>query len=63
MKPFEKYPDECQQIISICQRLYQRNMLAAADGNVSIKVSSEILNNSFENSKGLCRTGRNSFNQ
>ncbi len=43
MKPFEKHPDECQQMISICQRLYERNMLAAADGNVSMKVSSGIL--------------------
>jgi L-fuculose-phosphate aldolase len=31
-------------IIQICQRLYQKNLLAAADGNVSIKVSeNEIL--------------------
>lgn len=43
MKPFEKHPDECLQIISICQRLYQKNMLAAADGNISMKVSSGIL--------------------
>ena len=43
VKPFEKHPDECLQIVSICQKLYQKNMLAAADGNVSVKVSSGIL--------------------
>ena len=43
MKPFEKHPGECQRIVSVCKRLYQKNMLAAADGNISVKVSSGIL--------------------
>lgn len=43
MKPFEKYPNECEQLIEICKRLYNRNMLAAADGNVSLKVAEGIL--------------------
>ena len=43
MKVFESYPEQCQQILSSCQRLYQKNMLAAADGNISVKVSSGIL--------------------
>lgn len=29
------------EIIKICQRLYQKNMLAAADGNVSYRISDE----------------------
>lgn len=43
MKPYEEYADECDRIIQVCQRLYQRNMLAAADGNVSLKVDAGIL--------------------
>jgi L-fuculose-phosphate aldolase len=30
-----------QQIVAACQRLYNRNMLAAADGNVSIRLNNE----------------------
>ena len=29
------------QIVEVCQRLYARNMLAAADGNVSFRISNE----------------------
>ena len=43
MKPYEKYPNECEQLIEICKRLYNRNMLAAADGNISLKVADGIL--------------------
>ena len=43
MEVFEKYPDECRKIISVCHRLYQKNVLSAADGNISMKVSSGIL--------------------
>lgn len=33
-----------EQIVEICKRLHQRNMLAAADGNISVRLSdSEIL--------------------
>lgn len=37
-------PDQLKlsnEIISACQRIYQRNMLAAADGNVSARLDSE----------------------
>lgn len=38
------YKKECEQIVSIAQRLHQRNMLAAGDGNISWRVSdSEVL--------------------
>ncbi len=43
MKPYEKYKDECKQIIKVCKRLYKRNMLAAADGNISLRVKDGIL--------------------
>ncbi len=39
----EKYKKECKQIIKVCQRLYKRNMLAAADGNVSLRVADGVL--------------------
>ena len=31
------------EIISACQRLYQKNMIAAADGNISYRLENEIL--------------------
>lgn len=43
MKPFEEYSNECEEIIDICKRLHSRNMLAAADGNVSLRVQGGIL--------------------
>ena len=43
MQPSEVYPSECSEIIQVCQRLYNRNMLAAADGNISMKVADGIL--------------------
>ena len=33
--------DARAQIIQVCQRLYQKNMLAAADGNVSFRISDD----------------------
>ena len=60
MKPFEKYPEECKQIIKVCKRLYKRNMLAAADGNISLKVEDGILitpsgkAKAFMESKDIC---------
>jgi L-fuculose-phosphate aldolase len=33
------YQAECKAIVTIAQRLYQRNMLAAADGNISMRVA------------------------
>ncbi len=35
----EKESEIRRKIIQVCQRLYQRNMLAAADGNVSYRLS------------------------
>ncbi len=43
MKPYEKYPKICRQILDVCKNLYSRNMLAAADGNVSFKVQEGVL--------------------
>ena len=43
MTPHKDYPQECDQLIEVCRRLYQRNMLAAADGNVSMRVKDGIL--------------------
>ncbi len=43
MKPYKVYKKECEQIMEVGQRLYQRNMLAAADGNISMRVSDGIL--------------------
>ena len=43
MIPHRDYPSECEQILEVCQRLYNRNMLAAADGNVSVRVPEGIL--------------------
>lgn len=43
MKPFKKYSAECKDIVAICKRLYKRNLLAAADGNVSVLVKDGVL--------------------
>ena len=43
MSPFDQFPEICQQIVEVCQRLHQRNMLAAADGNVSVRIDDFIL--------------------
>lgn len=43
VNPYEKYSKECEQIIEVCKRLYNRNMLAAADGNISCRVEDGIL--------------------
>ncbi len=43
MSPHLKYGEECQQIIDVCRRLYNRNMLAAADGNISMRVEEGVL--------------------
>lgn len=43
MKPSEQYPQECAQIIEVSKRLYHRNMLASADGNISLRVKDAIL--------------------
>ncbi len=36
-------PQIRQQIVSVCQRLYARNMLAAADGNISYRQTDECI--------------------
>lgn len=51
MKPHNKYNEECKKIIKVCKRLYKRNMLAAADGNVSLRVEEGIL----ITPSGLCK--------
>ncbi|MEM7645520.1 MAG: class II aldolase/adducin family protein [Pseudomonadota bacterium] len=43
MKPYERFPKECEDLIQVCRRLYNRNMLAAADGNVSLRTSEGVL--------------------
>jgi len=44
------------QIVEICQRLYNRNMLAAADGNISFRISDdEILITPSGISKGFMK--------
>ena len=43
INPAQDFPNECEQIIEVCRRLYGRNMLAAADGNVSLRVGDTIL--------------------
>ena len=51
--PFEKYPVQCEQIVEICRRLYARNMLAAADGNISCRVEDGVLITPSGVSKGF----------
>lgn len=41
--PLMKYENECRLILEICQRLHRRNMLSAADGNVSLKISNDLI--------------------
>lgn len=37
------YPAECQHIIEICKRLHARNMLSAADGNISLRLNDDLI--------------------
>lgn len=39
----KRYENECHQILDICKRLHSRNMLSAADGNISLKVESNLI--------------------
>lgn len=39
----KKLENECQQILEICQRLHRRNMLSAADGNISLRISDDLI--------------------
>jgi len=43
MEPFKDYPEACAQIVEVGRRLHGRNMLAAADGNVSMRVAEDII--------------------
>lgn len=43
MLPHQVYREECDQILQVCQRLYSKNMLAAADGNISLRVEDGVL--------------------
>ncbi len=43
MQPHIRYEKQCLELIKVCQRLYNRNMLAAADGNVSMRVEEGVL--------------------
>lgn len=38
-----RYQNECLQILEICKRLHSRNMLSAADGNISLRVEPNII--------------------
>lgn len=38
-----RYQNECLQILDICKRLHSRNMLSAADGNISLRVEPNII--------------------
>jgi L-fuculose-phosphate aldolase len=51
----EKYYSQCEELIKVCQRLYQRNMLAAADGNVSIRVDEGIIITPSGKAKGFIK--------
>lgn len=42
MRPFEKYPTVCREIVNLGRELYQKGFLAACDGNISIRVEDEI---------------------
>lgn len=51
-----QWKHECEEIVDIAQRLYNRNMLAGADGNISLRLSSgEILITPSGVSKGRMR--------
>lgn len=39
----ERYQAECLHILDICKRLHARNMLSAADGNISLRVSDDLI--------------------
>jgi len=39
----QTYQTEIHQIIEICKRLHQRNMLSAADGNISFKINADFI--------------------
>jgi len=39
----KKYQQTSEEIIAIAQRLHQKNMLAAADGNISYRVDEDII--------------------
>lgn len=53
MKPHKKYPEQCEQIVEVGKRLYARNMLAAADGNISVRVEDGVLITPSGRSKGF----------
>ncbi len=36
-----QYQPQCDIILQVCKRLHQRNMLSAADGNISLKLDSQ----------------------
>lgn len=55
MKPSEKYPKFCQDIIEVCQHLHGRNMLAAADGNISMRVEEGVLITPSGIPKAFCK--------
>lgn len=38
-----RYQNECEQILEICKRLHSRNMLSAADGNISLRVDTNVI--------------------
>lgn len=42
-KLLSRYNHECLQILEICKRLHSRNMLSAADGNISLKVEPNVI--------------------
>jgi L-fuculose-phosphate aldolase len=50
---YEIYPDQCREIVEVCRRLYLRNCLAAADGNVSLRVGDHVLITPSGVSKGF----------
>lgn len=54
LKIHEKYPKECKQILKTCKRLYKKNMLAAADGNISLRVADGVLITPSGVSKAFC---------
>ncbi len=43
MIPAKDYPEICNDIVEVCKRLYKRNMLAAADGNISVRVKEGMI--------------------
>lgn len=42
-KMLERYQAECLHILEICKRLHARNMLSAADGNISLRVNDDLI--------------------